>query len=161
MGNLYCKIFGHSKTHWPVGLGGSAVFVWCSTCGKEFENESLEMRNHVHKLEHEVKELNRVINYYKSSNDTLQQNLNQYIDIVTNFCESRDSQYKWIAFEGQPEYPFKDEEYYHLGCKGSFSGDFVYQGIFKHNNGFLDSERYHLKPFPTHYIHITSPKTQP
>lgn len=94
MGNLYCKIFGHSKTHWPVGLGGSAVFVWCSTCGKEFENESLEMRNKVHKLEQEVKDLNRVIDYYKTSNANLQKGLDAYMDIVDQICKKQDDKIK-------------------------------------------------------------------
>lgn len=52
--------------------------------------------------------------------------------------------------------PFMDNEYYHIGFL-SHNGDFFYQGVHKYDKGFLDDDRYALKPFPTHYIKVDKP----
>jgi len=53
--------------------------------------------------------------------------------------------------------PMRDGEYYHIGFLNQFDGGFVYQGIKKFDEGFMDDNGYHLKPFPTHYIKVDKP----
>lgn len=74
---------------------------------------------------------------------------------------SKEQPMEWKSSE-QVANPFRDGEYYHLGCKGMLSGNFVYKGIYKYTDrGFLDDNGYNLRPGPTHYIHLPIPNTKP
>jgi len=55
--------------------------------------------------------------------------------------------------------PLEDGEYYHIGFLCN-DGRFVNQGIKQFNEGFMDDNNYHLKPFPTHYIKIEKPSEE-
>ncbi len=52
--------------------------------------------------------------------------------------------------------PFENESYYHIGFL-NYDNSFLYQGIHKYNDGFIE-DTYHIRPFPTHYITIKSPE---
>lgn len=44
----------------------------------------------------------------------------------------------------------ENDQWYEIGHLNQFQGNFVHQGIRKYDNGFMDDNNYHLKPFPTH-----------
>lgn len=64
---------------------------------------------------------------------------------------------EWVAYA---EIKLENGEYYHCGFQNQFLDDFVYQGIFKCNEGFYDEAGYPLRPIPSHYIHISQPPTK-
>lgn len=51
--------------------------------------------------------------------------------------------------------PFVTGTYYHIGYLNS-DNSFHYQGVHLYNKGFSE-DNYPLKPFPSHYVKITTP----
>lgn len=72
-----------------------------------------------------------------------------------------------VEFQMQPEWlhdakiELINGEYYHCAFQNRLSNNnFVYQGVFKYKDGFIDENQYPLRPTPSHYIHIPQPPTK-